>query len=67
LEEKLKTIEEKKFNKEVYDSRFEQVGDSSRSDKRRSYRVKENVVIDHITGKTTTFSNILKGKIELLS
>ncbi len=66
LEDKLKSIEEKKFNKDVYDSRFEQVGDSSRSEKRRSYRVKENMVVDHITGKSTTFSNILKGKIELL-
>jgi len=66
LEDKLKSIEEKKFNKDVYDSRFEQVGDSSRSEKRRSYRVKENMVVDHITGKSTTFSNILKGKLELL-
>ena len=65
LESKLCSIEQKKFDKNVYEDRYSQVGDSSRSEKRRSYRVKENVVIDHITGKTTTFSNILKGKIEL--
>lgn len=44
-----------------------QIGEGSSSDKRRTYRVKEDSVIDHITNKTTTLKNILKGKIELLS
>jgi protein subunit release factor A len=66
LEEKLKSIEEKKFNKEVYDARFEQVGDSSRSDKRRTYRVKEDSVVDHITGKKASYKDISRGRIELL-
>ena len=67
LEDKLKQTEEERFNKEVYQNRFDQIGLMERSDKRRTYRVKENMVIDHITGKTTTFSNIFKGRIELLN
>jgi protein subunit release factor A len=67
LEEKLREIEKDKFNKSVYQNRLNQVGDCSRSDKKRSYRIKEDIVIDHITGKTTTFSNIQRGRIELLS
>ena len=66
LEEKLSSIEEKKFNKNVYDDRFAQVGDSSRSEKRRTYRVKENIVVDHITGKQASFKDISRGKLELL-
>lgn len=67
LEEKLRKIEEDKFNKDVYKFRFNQIGYSERSDKKRTYRLKENLVVDHETGKTTTFTNICKGKIELLS
>ena len=66
LEDKLKSIEEGKFNKKVYDSRYEQVGDSSRSEKRRTYRLKEDSVIDNITGKKASYKDISRGKIELL-
>ena len=67
LEDKLKQIDKDKFDQKVYQDRFDQVGLSERSDKNRSYRIKENIVIDHITGKSTTYSNILKGRIDLLS
>ncbi len=63
---KLKSIEEDKFKKLVYDDRFSQVGNSSRSQKRRTYRVKDDIVIDHLTNKETTFRNISRGKLELL-
>ena len=66
LEEKLSSIEKKKFNKNVYDDRYAQVGDSSRSEKRRTYRVKENIVVDHITGKEASYKDISRGKLELL-
>ena len=52
-------------NKEI-EKRKSQVGDGSRSDKRRTYRVKDDKVIDHITGKKTSLKNIYKGKIQLL-
>lgn len=45
------------------ETRREQFDDT----KRRTYRVKDGVVIDHVTGKTTLMKNILRGKIELLS
>ena len=66
LEDKLKSIEEDKFNKKVYKNRFDQIGNSDRSDKRRSYRVKEDCVVDHITGKSCTFKEFSRGRIELL-
>ena len=34
--------------------------------KRRTYRVKDGLVIDHVTNKQTKIKNILRGKIELL-
>lgn len=43
-----------------------QIGNGTRSDKRRTYRVKNNQVVDHITGKTAKLKHILRGKIELL-
>ncbi len=52
---------------EEVEERREQIGKGDRSDKRRTYRVKDGVVIDHITGKTASYKDILKGKIELLA
>lgn len=66
LEEKILEVERLKFESEVYRNRFDQIGLSERSDKRRTFRIKEDLVIDHITGKKTTFTNISKGRIELL-
>ena len=67
LEERLKSVEQEKFDKKVYQDRYDQVGGSERSDKRRTYRVKEDVVIDHITDKKCTFKEFCRGKIELLN
>jgi peptide chain release factor 1 len=51
---------------EEIDERREQIGNGCRGDKRRTYRVKDDTVIDHITGKRVSLKEILKGKIELL-
>ena len=67
LEERLKSIEEVKWNKKVYQNRLDQVGSGSRSDKKRSYRIKEDLVIDHETGKQCSFRDFSRGKLELLS
>lgn len=54
-------------NEESIDNRRDQIGiTGGRGDKRRSYRVKDSTVIDHITGKTARLKDILRGKIELL-
>ena len=67
LEERLKSIEEEKWNQKKYQNRLDQVGSGSRSDKKRSYRIKEDLVIDHETGKQCSFKDFSRGKLELLS
>ena len=52
---------------EASEVRKEQVGDGTRSDKRRTYRVKDGVVVDHITNKTASIKDIFKGRINLLA
>lgn len=52
---------------EEVEERREQIGKGDRSDKRRTYRVKDGLVTDHITNKTASYKDILKGKIELLA
>lgn len=52
---------------EVIEKRREQIGDGARSDKRRTYRVRDNIVIDHITNKSASLKDIFKGRIELLA
>lgn len=53
-------------DEEISDERRDQIGDGTRSDKRRTYRVKDNLVVDHITGKTVSLKDVMRGKIELL-
>jgi len=52
---------------EEVEERREQIGKGERSDKRRTYRVKDGVVVDHITNKTASLKDILRGKVELLA
>lgn len=52
---------------EVVEERRDQIGNGDRGDKRRTYRVKDGMVNDHITNKTASLKDILRGKIELLS
>jgi len=54
-------------NLESADLRRDQIGVvGGRGDKRRSYRVKDSMVIDHVSGKTAKLKDILRGKITLL-
>lgn len=52
---------------ENVEERREQIGKGDRGDKRRTYRVKDSLVVDHITNKTASLKDILRGKIDLLS
>jgi len=54
------------FLEEESETRREQIGTGERSDKRRTYRVKDGIVIDHITNKTANIKDIYKGRINLL-
>jgi peptide chain release factor 1 len=51
----------------IVEERRDQIGKGDRGDKRRTYRVKDGIVIDHITNKTANIKDILRGKIQLLS
>lgn len=66
LSDKLKLIVEDKYNDKVKNHRNDQIGDSGRGTKKRTYRIKEDIVLDHLTGKQCRWKDILKGKIELL-
>ncbi|MEK6828602.1 MAG: peptide chain release factor-like protein [Nanoarchaeota archaeon] len=48
------------------EERREQIGTGLRSDKRRTYRVKDDSVCDHVTGKNCSFKQFMKGNLELL-
>lgn len=66
LTEKLSAIQYSTQARKTSDTRQEQIGSGERGIKRRTYRVKEDLVVDHLTNKNTTVKQFFKGKIELL-
>lgn len=52
--------------KDVAKLRKTQVGTGMRGDKIRTYRFQDDVVTDHITGKTASVRQVMKGNFELL-
>lgn len=46
------------------ESRRQQVGCGQRGDKRRTIRVHDNQVVDHVLGKTTTYKDYAKGILD---
>jgi len=68
LSNKLKSIEDNKIYEGIKKSRNSQIGNGSRGGtKRRTYRILEDTVTDHVTGKSCRWKDILKGKLELLA
>ena len=51
---------------EVVEKRNGQIGNGERSDKKRTYREKDDRVIDHETGKSASLKQFMRGKLELL-
>lgn len=52
---------------EEIEERREQIGSGVRgSNKKRTYRVLDGIVIDHVTGKSCSFKQFMKGNLELL-
>lgn len=66
LSDKLKSIDDRKKYDDTRNFRNDQIGEGGRGSKRRTYRLREDIVTDHITGKTCRWKDILRGKIELL-
>jgi len=61
----------KEQHKSNYDDTYskirkDQIGDTFRGNKRRTYNQKANEVIDHLTNKSCTFKDIQKGNITIL-
>lgn len=52
--------------KDVAAVRKSQVGSGMRGDKIRTYRFQDDVVTDHVTGKTASVKQVMKGNFELL-
>jgi len=48
------------------DARRQQIGSGMRGDKRRTYRFQDDMVVDHVTGKSMQSSKAMKGNICLL-
>lgn len=46
------------------ESRKQQVGSGMRGDKRRTLRVRDDIVEDHSTGKSTTFEKYSRGILD---
>jgi len=66
LKEKLYNIEFEKFQSNIIQDRNSQIGNGERSDKRRTYREKDDLVVDHITNKSARLKDVLRGHINLL-
>jgi len=67
LRQKLENIDNDKQYQKTKKDRNDQIGVGGRGTKRRTYRIREDSVIDHVTGKSCRWKDILRGKIELLS
>lgn len=66
MEQRLRDLHDGKINAEVSSIRSSQIGGGERGNKRRTYRVKDGIVNDHVTGKQAQMKLIERGKIELL-
>lgn len=66
LQKKLYIIEQQNSVNNIVNSRNKQMVKGGRADKRRTYRVKDDIVIDHVTNKKVKLKFISKGQIFLL-
>lgn len=46
--------------------RRDQAGSGMRGDKRRTYRFQDDAVVDHVTGRRATCSQVLRGQVNVL-
>ena len=63
LQEKLNKINDSEFNSKIKTKRFDQIGYGARNNKKRTYRVQDGIVIDHVTNKKVKLKDVYKGNI----
>lgn len=66
LEQKVRDIARNSAYSKLAAIRKEQVGSGMRGDKIRTYRFQDDVVKDHVTGKTASARKVLEGNFDLL-
>lgn len=66
LNQKVYDITKSKSQHSESNVRKNQVGSGERGDKVRTYRMQEDNVVDHITGKTAKCKDVLKGMMDKL-
>lgn len=66
LERRLRELWDSKQYTEIESDRKAQVGTGMRGDKRRTYRMQDDQVTDHISGKRASLSRVMRGELELL-
>lgn len=50
-----------------YNQTYSKISNTHRSSKKRSYRIKDDLVVDYQTNKKCSFKEFSKGHIEILS
>lgn len=66
LEKRIASSVERQYNMTVAEDRKQQVGSGMRGDKIRTYRFQDDVVKDHVTGKSSSARKVLAGNFNLL-
>lgn len=62
LVERIRERESNRQNADRHAARKQQVGSGMRGDKRRTYRSRDDVVVDHVTGMKWKLSRWIKGE-----
>lgn len=66
LMKSIKEVSSDRHNAKTSNIRKNQVGSGMRGDKIRTYRFQDDVVKDHISGKSSTVKKIMAGNFDLL-
>lgn len=66
MKKRLKEKAQSDYDSQYSQIRKDQIGDTFRGNKRRTYNQKANEVVDHVNNKSATLKEILKGNIKTL-
>lgn len=66
IQKQVDNIRQNHYNKSIASDRKQQVGSGMRGDKIRTYRFQDDVVKDHVTGKTASTIKVLAGNFDIL-